>query len=245
MDLFDEVDRPLPFQLPNSDEYSYEWVESSGFFKVSVPGGALSFSSDFLPRGTSDEFVRYFQQNRTVGTTNVDWRAVGQPDLVDFENVLWKQEVIKMYGDVHPLPRLTSWYGDSGKSYSYSGITSQPNPWTPKLRDLKLLVEAATMSKFNSVLLNWYRDGSDYLSWHADDEPELGQEPTIASVNFGETRDFVLRRNENHAEKIIVPLGHGSLLVMSGKLQSHWQHSVPKRKKIHASRFNLTFRSIA
>ena len=88
MDLFDEVDRPLPFQLPNSDEYSYEWVESSRLFKVSVPGGALSFSSDFLPRSTSDEFVRYLQQNRTVGTTNVDWRAVGQPDLVDFENAL-------------------------------------------------------------------------------------------------------------------------------------------------------------
>ena len=244
MDLFDEVDRPLPFQLPNADGYSYEWIKSSRCFKVSVPGGFLSFSSDFLLRSNSDEFVRYFQENKTVGITDVDWRKVGQLDLVDFENVRWKQDVIKIYGNVHPLPRLTSWYGDSGKSYSYSGITSQPNPWTTKLRELKLLVEDAANSTFNSVLLTWYRDGSDYLSGHADDEPELGQEPTIASVNFGETRDFVLRRNENHAEKITIPLGHGSLLVMSGKLQSHWEHSVPKRKKVHGSRFNLTFRWI-
>ena len=245
MDLFDEVDRPLPFQLPNADGYHYEWAESSRCFKVSVPGGYLSFSSDFLSKSISGEFVRYFQQNKTVGTTDVDWRTVGQIDLVDFENVLWKQDLIKMYGDVYPLPRLTSWYGDSGKSYSYSGITSQPNAWTTKLLELKLMVESAANSTFNSVLLNWYRDGSDYLSWHADDEPELGQEPTIASVSFGETRDFVLRRKQNHAEKIMVPLEHGSLLVMSGKLQSYWEHSVPKRRRVQGSRFNLTFRSIS
>ncbi len=56
------------------------------------------------------------------------------------------------------------------------------------------------------------------MSWHADDEPELGNNPVIASVNFGVTRDFVLRRSDDHTQKIVIPLAHGSLLVMAGQL---------------------------
>lgn len=82
------------------------------------------------------------------------------------------------------------------------------------------------------------------MSWHADDEPELGNNPVIASVNFGVTRDFVLRRSDDHTQKIVIPLAHGSLLVMAGQLQHYWQHSVPKRKTVQGSRFNLTFRTV-
>src|SRR5690606_15717201 len=135
-----------------------------------------------------------------------------------------------------PLPRLTAWYGDSGKSYTYSGIKSEPNEWNKGLLYLKQQIERVAGVEFNSVLLNWYRDGEDYLSWHADDEKELGLNPVIASVNFGETRDFFLRRNVDKSQKITIPLRHGTLLVMSGELQHHWQHSVPKRKRVDGSR---------
>jgi alkylated DNA repair dioxygenase AlkB len=93
-------------------------------------------------------------------------------------------------------------------------------------------------------LLNWYRDGEDYLNWHSDDERALGENPTIASANFGETRDFVLRRKDDKAQKLVIPLKHGTLLVMSGSLQHFWEHAVPKRKKVSGSRFNLTFRNV-
>ena len=109
---------------------------------------------------------------------------------------------------------------------------------------LKHEIERVVGHEFNSVLLNWYRDGEDYLNWHADDEKELGVNPVIGSVNFGETRDFLLRRNTDASQKITIPLKHGTLLVMSGELQHHWQHSVPKRKRVRGSRFNLTFRRI-
>ncbi|MGP5663045.1 alpha-ketoglutarate-dependent dioxygenase AlkB family protein, partial [Psychrobacter celer] len=97
---------------------------------------------------------------------------------------------------------------------------------------------------FNSVLLNWYRSGEDHISWHTDAEPELGKDPMIASINFGESRRFLLRLQDDHKCKIEIPLHHGSVLVMAGALQHHWQHSVPKQKKVKGSRVNMTFRTI-
>ena len=109
---------------------------------------------------------------------------------------------------------------------------------------IKEQIEKVAGTQFNSVLMSWYCNGEDYLNWHTDDEPELGKNPTIASVNFGETRDFQVRHKDDHQLKFTVPLQHGSLLIMSGEMQHFWQHEVPKRKKVQHSRFNLTFRMI-
>jgi alkylated DNA repair dioxygenase AlkB len=104
----------------------------------------------------------------------------------------WQQDTIQMFGKVIPLPRLTAWYGDEGKSYTYSGIEQHPEPWTSILSRIKERVEKTAEVTFNSVLLNLYRDGKDSVSWHSDDEPELGQNPIIASVSFGSIRRFKL-----------------------------------------------------
>jgi len=109
---------------------------------------------------------------------------------------------------------------------------------------LKSQIEHCAGVSFNSVLLNWYRDGQDSLSWHADNEKELGINPVIASASFGETRDFLVRRNDNPSVRLTLPLKHGTLLVMQGELQHYWQHSIPKRRKVSGFRFNLTFRKI-
>ena len=101
---------------------------------------------------------------------------------------------------------------------------------------IKEQIEKVAGTQFNSVLMNWYRNGEDYLNWHTDDEPELGKNPTIASVNFGETRDFRVCHKDDHQLKFTVPLQHGSLLIMSGEMQHFWQHEVPKRKKVQHSR---------
>ena len=119
-----------------------------------------------------------------------------------------------------------------------------PLAWTPTLQKIREQVNGLAAVQFNSALLNLYRDGNDKVDWHADDEKELGENPVIASVNFGETRDFILRRNDDPSKKITIPLGHGTLLVMRGGVQRFWQHSVPKRRKVRGSRFNLTFRRI-
>lgn len=171
-----------------------------------------------------------------------------ESDLI-FQRLLneinWKQEQITMYGKTMNIPRLTAWYGDVDKPYTYSGIPMNPEPWTDLLLSIKERVEIATDGRFSSVLLNNYRTGSDSVSWHCDDEPELGINPTIASVSFGATRTFKLRHLEDKKLVVSIDLTHGSLVVMQGETQHKWEHSIPKTT-VNAvrGRVNLTFRSI-
>ena len=160
------------------------------------------------------------------------------------ETIEWKQDKIMMYGKELPLPRLSAWYGDNNKPYTYSGITLNPLPWTEELLQIKEKIEAEAKVKFSSVLLNRYRDGQDYVGWHTDAEKELGKNPVIGSVNFGATRKFQLRRIDDHKEKFEVELKHGTFLVMQGSTQHFWQHQVPKTATKIGERLNLTFRVI-
>lgn len=209
------------FALPDTEGYATVLNDGRQGVDVAVPGGAFLYVEQFLDPHEAD---------RTLVRLQVD--------------IAWQQDSMRLFGKPIPLPRLTAWYGDPGKSYSYSGIVSPPNAWTDDLLALKSRVEAAAGTSFNSVLLNRYRDGRDHQGWHADDERELGRDPVIASLSLGATRDFVLRRNDDHAQKIVLPLGHGALLVMRGSLQHCWQHAVPKRMRVAGERINLTFRTI-
>ena len=159
------------------------------------------------------------------------------------ESIHWKQEEMKIYGKTVKFPRLTAWYGDNDKPYTFSGITLTPENWTKELVAIKELVEERCQTVFNSVLLNLYRDGSDSISWHTDAEKELGEHPVIVSVSFGATRKFQLRHKETK-ERIDIELQHGSVLIMQGALQHYWQHQIPKTKKQVGKRINLTFRYI-
>lgn len=150
----------------------------------------------------------------------------------------WEQQAIRMYGREVATPRLTCWFGDA--AYSYSGTKNAAHAWLPGLEDLRVRLETATGARFNSVLANQYRDGRDSVSWHSDDEPELGHNPTIASLSLGSTRAFQLRHQDS-GEVVTLPLGHGDLVVMRGESQSSFRHSVPKRAHAGA-RLNLTFR---
>lgn len=158
-------------------------------------------------------------------------------------NIVWKQESMNMYGKKIDFPRLTAWYGNNDKPYSFSGITLQPLPWSSEILTIKSKIEPIAKTEFNSVLLNLYRDGNDSISWHTDAEKELGINPVIASVNFGATRKFQLRHIKTK-EKLEIELTHGSLLIMQGELQHFWQHQVPKTSKPVGERINLTFRVI-
>ncbi|MDX2029656.1 MAG: alpha-ketoglutarate-dependent dioxygenase AlkB [Blastocatellia bacterium] len=157
----------------------------------------------------------------------------------------WGQGEIRIYGRRYAEPRLTAWHGDEGKSYSYSGIVLQPRPWTPLLAGIRERVDAAAGAPFNSVLLNLYRDGRDSNGWHQDNEPELGENPVIASVSFGATRRFQLRHKvRRELPRIDLDLEDGSLLLMAGATQHFWQHQIPKTARPVGARINLTFRVI-
>lgn len=156
----------------------------------------------------------------------------------------WEQPQVHLHGRDYPVPRLVNWYGDPEAFYTYSGLTHAPLPWTPLLAEIRSAVEQAAGQRFNGVLLNYYRDGQDSMGWHSDDEPELGRNPLVASLNLGGTRRFDLRRKGRNTIEHSIDLSGGSLLVMSGATQHYWQHQVAKTRRPVAPRLNLTFRLV-
>jgi alkylated DNA repair dioxygenase AlkB len=161
------------------------------------------------------------------------------------EDINWKQEPIQIFGKQVLQPRLTAWYGDSNKTYSYSGITMQPQAWINPLTAIKQKIEIITGVQFTSALLNRYRNGQDSMGWHRDNEKELGNQPVIASASFGNDRIFQFRNYNNKTEKTALVLTHGSLLVMRGQTNTYWEHQVPKTKQTAGERINLTFRILS
>lgn len=248
MDLFNDTkaEKKLPFDLPSKSSYSYEWDEANQGFIIHIPNGELFYAEYFFDKKISDRSVEYFLENYTNDWRTANWRNFDKENLdkVKFKNINWHHDQVKMYGKAIFLPRYSAWYGDSDKPYTYSGLTLQPKPWTKGLLYIKEKIDTVAGIHFNSVLMNWYRDGEDYINWHTDAEKELGKDPIIGSVNFGATRRFQLRRIDDNGEKIEIPLKHGTFLLMRGQTQHFWQHSVPKEKKVKESRFNLTFRII-
>jgi len=157
----------------------------------------------------------------------------------------WRQETITLWGKTHLQPRLSAWYGDAGSNYAYSGVVLHPLPWTDTLLSIKSDIEKLTSSRFNSVLINLYRNEQDSVGWHSDAEPELGSQPVIASLSLGEMRTFRMRHKSRKEEKPIgIELHDGDLLLMKGVTQQFWQHAVAKERAPCGPRINLTFRTI-
>lgn len=157
---------------------------------------------------------------------------------------VWRHEEVLVWGKRHLQPRLTAWYGDPGRSYAYSGTLLHPLPWTDLLLALRREVERLTKSTFNSVLLNRYRDGSDRMGFHSDNEPSLGREPIIASLSFGAVRTLVFKNKRDKTVPLKkLPLPDGSLLLMKGETQMNWLHGINK-ENVTGDRINLTFRNI-
>jgi len=156
----------------------------------------------------------------------------------------WLQDDITIFGKKIAQPRLTCLFGNEGKPYSYSGLTMQPQLWNPTLIYIKDKVEQIVQQNFTTVLANLYRNEKDSNGWHADNEKELGRNPIIASVSFGEARKFQLKHNSISEVKINLNLNHGSLLLMKEGSQIHYKHQIPKATQAKNPRINLTFRTI-
>ena len=162
------------------------------------------------------------------------------------ETAPWEQRTQKMYDKTVLTPRLTAWYSDSdAKSYDSAGNnTTKRNEWTPELYALKERIEKEFGYQFNGVLLNLYRDHNDSVAWHRDKESRYGKRPVIASISLGQTRNFDFRKKDHHQSKYSLPLPHGSLLIMKGDLQEHWEHRIAKSTIRMQECINLTFRLV-
>jgi alkylated DNA repair dioxygenase AlkB len=189
---------------------------------LSLPDADLKYCSNWLRPEKSERLFQYF-----------------------LKQLDWKTSTLILYGREQVVPRLNVWYGDEGANYYYSGANFNPRPFDPELNLLRESLQAELGAEFNSVLANLYRDGNDSVSWHADDEWELGPQPLIASLSLGAPRRFSLKpiQHSSHKPKHI-ELASGSLLVMAGGTQQHWHHQVPKVSSPIGPRINLTFRLV-
>lgn len=204
---------------------SLAFLDHSGSFRIARAALDIEYWADFLSESEAAE---------TLGALLAE--------------TPWVQPELMIYGKRVKMPRLTCWYGDPDATYVYSGLENKPLPWSSRLSDIRGKVEAVVRSKFNSVLLNLYRDGNDYMSWHRDDEPELSSKPVIASVSLGSIRKFDFRparpRPAETRETYSLELAHGSLLLMRGETQAEWEHGIAKARSVTTPRINLTFRLI-
>ena len=173
------------------------------------------------------------------------WLSVKQADKLlktSIESIPWRHDSIKMFGKKVAVPRLQNWFADhTNTTYTYSGIQMQAVKFPQWMADLAKSVATETGFPFNRALVNYYRDGSDSVDWHADNEPELGPDPIIASVSLGVERVFQLRHNLT-GEIVSLSLPHGSLLLMGSKIQHFYQHRLAKVKNMQQERVNFTFR---
>lgn len=179
------------------------------------------------------------------------------------KQIPWTRPSIRVFGRSCIQPRDTCYIADKGlPELRYSGYQPHTYSWDdyPPLRIILAAVhEALPGSSFNSLLLNRYKNGSDSVAWHSDDEKLYGPAPEIASASFGCEREFLLKKKPNRtseeqsASKSLKDrttnqhsfmLKHGSLLVMRGFTQRDWVHCVPKRARADNLRINLTFRNV-
>lgn len=202
---------------------SLELFDSAEFESINIlpKDGELFYYPNFLSNEEADKYLKIFT-----------------------ESTDWQQDSINFGGVVQLIPRLQAWYGDPNKTFTYSGITLKPKPWTENLIELGSKLTVKTGIHFSSVLINLYRNGNDSVAWHADDEVELGEKPTIASISLGATRTFKVKHKTETDLRKEVKLEHGSLVIMSGDMQHKWLHSVPKEKTVDKPRINLTYRVI-
>jgi len=193
---------------------------AEGWFRLDLPGADVTYAPAWLARDEADRLLSLLR-----------------------DELPWEVHRIRMFGRVVDSPRLSAWIGDADATYRYSGTRFVPHPWPPALLALRDRVGEACGTRFNSVLANLYRDGADRMGWHSDDEPELGSEPSIASLSLGAERTFRFRAKAGR-EPVAIELGHGSLLRMAGATQHLYKHELPARKHVEGRRINLTFRRI-
>lgn len=159
--------------------------------------------------------------------------------------IAWETHRIRLFGRQVDSPRLSCWIGDPGAVYRYSGTRFEPRPWPESLLPLRARLREETGVDFNSLLANLYRDGRDSMGWHADDEPELGARPCIASLSLGAVRRFAFKSRDPDGPRLALGLPHGSLLLMRGDTQRRYRHALPRTARPVGARINLTFRRIA
>jgi alkylated DNA repair dioxygenase AlkB len=191
------------------------------------------YSQNLLPEnGTALYMPKVFDEISSANLMNIL-----------LESLAWEADQLIMFGKRITTRRKVAWVGDPNCSYTYSGVTKNPQTWTTELLEIKTKVEKISQIEFNSCLLNLYLDGNDGMGWHSDNEKELDPHAPIASLSLGAKRKFAFRHKVD-GRTVSLFLEDGSALIMHTPTQEYWNHSLLKTKAVTDPRINLTFRKI-
>lgn len=154
----------------------------------------------------------------------------------EWMRVVWDfQQSPGVFG--RPRPRLEAFYGPSDYSYSVKGTCKHPGVIKAAITHANKLAGVT----FNSCLAVLYRDGSDSVSWHSDDESDMG--PVVLSISYGATRRFSVRP-KGGGEVVNFDLNHKDVLLMRAGAQDHFEHCLRKTSRPVGPRICLTFREL-
>ena len=159
------------------------------------------------------------------------------------DRIPWQEDYFVAFDRKFLIPRKQAWFADDGLAYRYADNLLASQEWLPELLALRHWLESHTRYSFNAVLATLYRNGLDSVDWHADDERELGEDPVIASLSLGATRQFEFKAKDDEAIHSI-DLAHGEWVIMPAGFQQHWQHRIPAQPEVLTPRINLTFRYV-
>lgn len=199
--------------------------------------------TDLFPPAATDNLLPYDGIVNDLGQIIAEPQPLYQQLLSELP---WQADKVTLFGKTHITTRQIVWMGENDSMYYYSGHRRQAIPWSEPVFHVKRLIEdrlaqIGIVIEFNSCLLNYYPTGEDGMGYHADDEPELGPQPVIASLSLGAQRKFVLKHKTSKT-KVELPLSAGQLIVMHGTTQQHWKHTITKTKMVKQGRISLTFR---
>lgn len=157
---------------------------------------------------------------------------------------------VLILGKYIDIPRTQTAYGDPGTFYKFAGNVVYAKNWLNNgpveniVRDIGEKLELYSGTKFNFVLINRYKNGSQYIGFHSDDEEGLGDEPKIAGVSFGAIRPIYFQNKKTGTTDIKIDLEPGSVLLMNHPTNVYWKHSIPKTSKEIGIRISLTYRKM-
>ena len=155
----------------------------------------------------------------------------------------WQEELVQMFGRTHIAPRLSCALADEGCTYRYRGSQTEPVRLTQPLDSLRQKLQAQLDVPFNYVLATKYRNGNDYVGWHADDERDLVPGQTIANVSLGEVREFRIKNRDGSFDEK-VSTHHGSLLLMRGEILRTTKHTLIRTRRLIGPRVVLSYREV-
>ena len=167
-------------------------------------------------------------------------------EFLDSLDVEYHKQYKGMYGRMMKVPRGQASFTLNDQihyDYKVSGGSPPNYIMCEKMKGITSKVNEELQTNFNTILMNVYRGGDDCISFHKDKEAGWVEGTGFSTLSFGAERDFQIRNNETKETQNILH-EDGLCIHMPHPMNDHYQHGVPKRKRVKGTRISLTFREI-